>query len=64
VGRLQGTLEGWVHQHGAWPWAVGILGVLLAGLATTWRGRRNARNRQVAKVSNPSTFQVEGSARP
>jgi cytochrome c biogenesis protein CcdA len=64
VGRLQGTLEGWVHQHGAWPWAVGIIVVLVAGLATTWRGRRNARNRQLASVSSPPTLHVEGSARP
>src|SRR6201996_838525 len=22
AGRLQGTLAGWVHQHGAWPWVL------------------------------------------
>jgi cytochrome c biogenesis protein CcdA len=64
VGRLQGMLAGWVHQHGAWPWVVGIVVVLFAGLASTWRGRRNVRNRQVTKLSNPSTYQIEGSARP
>lgn len=64
VGRLQGMLAGWVHQHGAWPWVVGIVVVLFAGLASTWRGRRNVRNRQVGKLSNPSTYQIEGSARP
>jgi cytochrome c biogenesis protein CcdA len=25
AGRLQGVLAGWVHQHGAWPWAVALL---------------------------------------
>ena len=33
AGRLQGTLAGWVHQQGAWPWlavpAVFALGALL-----------------------------------
>jgi cytochrome c biogenesis protein CcdA len=64
VGRLQGTLAGWVHQHGAWPWVVGIVVVLLGGFASTWRGRRNARARQLAKLSDRSTYQVEDSARP
>jgi cytochrome c biogenesis protein CcdA len=30
AGRLQGTLAGWVHQHGVVPWAV-VLFVLVAG---------------------------------
>jgi cytochrome c biogenesis protein CcdA len=64
VGRLQGALAGWVHQHGVWPWVVGIIVVLLGGLAATWRGRRNARTRQRTKLPKPSTYQVEGSARP
>jgi len=30
AGRLQGTLAGWVHQHGAWPW-LAVLALLLLG---------------------------------
>jgi cytochrome c biogenesis protein CcdA len=29
--RVQGVLAGWVHQHGAWPWVV-VLVVLLIGV--------------------------------
>jgi cytochrome c biogenesis protein CcdA len=39
AGRLQGALAGWVHQHGALPWAV-ALGVLVTGaLAGAWYRR-------------------------
>ncbi|MFL0178243.1 MULTISPECIES: cytochrome c biogenesis CcdA family protein [unclassified Mycobacterium] len=40
AGRLQGTLAGWVHQHGAWPWLV-VLAVFLLGAAL--RARRPGR---------------------
>ncbi len=47
AGRVQGTLAGWVHQHGAWPWvlafAVVIAGVLVAAV-----------NRRRAKLPKPS----------
>jgi cytochrome c biogenesis protein CcdA len=46
AGRLQGTIAGWVHEHGAWPWIVVTVVVLLAGTASTWLGRRSARNRR------------------
>ena len=62
AGRVQGALAGWVHDHGAWPWVVGITALLLGGLASTWRGRRNARNRRLAKLSDPSIRAVEGSS--
>jgi cytochrome c biogenesis protein CcdA len=46
AGRLQSALAGWVHQHGAWPWALALavlaLGVLAfrsARRARRWRGR-------------------------
>jgi hypothetical protein len=29
AGRVQGSLAGWVHQHGAWPW-VSVLAALVA----------------------------------
>jgi len=31
AGHLQGVLAGWVHQHGAWPWVLG-LAVVAAGV--------------------------------
>jgi cytochrome c biogenesis protein CcdA len=45
AGRLQGGLAGWVHQHGAWPWALALAALALGVLAFTsarrvraWRG--------------------------
>jgi cytochrome c biogenesis protein CcdA len=40
AGRLQGTLAAWVHEHGAWPWAV----VLAVALGVAWYRRRRARH--------------------
>ena len=42
AGRLQGALAGWVHQHGAWPWAV-ALAVVTAGAFAGARHRRARR---------------------
>ncbi|AKS34146.1 cytochrome c biogenesis CcdA family protein [Mycolicibacterium goodii] len=36
AGRVQGTLAGWVHQHGALPWLIGLL--VLIGAGVLWRG--------------------------
>jgi cytochrome c biogenesis protein CcdA len=46
AGRLQGTIAGWVHRHGAWPWAV-LLAVLIAA-AVTWTWRRSRADRATA----------------
>jgi cytochrome c biogenesis protein CcdA len=35
AGRLQGTIAGWVHQHGAWPWLAAL--AALAVLTAAWR---------------------------
>ncbi len=40
AGRLQGTLAGWVHQYGAWPW-LAVLAILLVGALL--RARRPGR---------------------
>jgi cytochrome c biogenesis protein CcdA len=39
AGRLQGALAGWVHQHGAWPWAVALIVVATAAFAGAWHRR-------------------------
>jgi cytochrome c biogenesis protein CcdA len=39
AGRLQGVLAGWVHQHGAWPWALGLAVCALAVLAVAVKRR-------------------------
>jgi cytochrome c biogenesis protein CcdA len=42
AGRLQGALAAWVHQHGAWPWAVASVAVAIGAFAGAWyrRARR------------------------
>jgi cytochrome c biogenesis protein CcdA len=42
AGRLQGTIAGWVHRHGAWPWVVALLVLLAAAAIAAWRARTNA----------------------
>ena len=39
AGRLQRVLVGWVYQHGAWPWLVG-LGALAVVTTVMWTRRR------------------------
>ena len=39
VGRLEGVLARWVHQHGAWPWFLALLALVLVAVAWGWRGR-------------------------
>ncbi len=43
AGRLQGVLAGWVHQHGAWPWAVALVVLVSGALASAWYGRGRRR---------------------
>jgi hypothetical protein len=44
AGRMQGTLAGWVHQHGGWPWVIALLVLLGCAVAGAWyrRVRRQA----------------------
>ncbi|WP_310785511.1 cytochrome c biogenesis CcdA family protein [Mycobacterium sp. Z3061] len=44
AGRLQGTVAGWVHSHGAWPWVFVLAIALVGALAGTWRRRRRGRD--------------------
>jgi cytochrome c biogenesis protein CcdA len=39
AGRLQGVLAVWVHQHGAWPWAVALVVLTIGAFAGTWYRR-------------------------
>ena len=45
AGRLQGTIAGWVHRHGAWPWLVLLAVLLLAAFVWAWRASRGATSR-------------------
>jgi cytochrome c biogenesis protein CcdA len=44
AGRMQGTLAGWMHQAGGWPWAVSLAVLVIATWAWNWR--RRVRRRQ------------------
>jgi cytochrome c biogenesis protein CcdA len=43
AGRLQGALAGWVHQHGAWPWAVALVVLVVGAFVGAWFRRRQTR---------------------
>ncbi|MEB3032042.1 cytochrome c biogenesis CcdA family protein [[Mycobacterium] nativiensis] len=53
AGRLQGTLAGWVHQQGAWPWLAVLVVVALGALV---RARRSMTAR------SPQTPDADGGA--
>jgi cytochrome c biogenesis protein CcdA len=40
AGRIQALLAGWVHQHGAWPWVLGLAVFALGVLAVAVRHGR------------------------
>ncbi len=46
AGRLQGALAGWVHQHGAWPWAVALALLAIGVTAGAFAGARYRRARR------------------
>jgi cytochrome c biogenesis protein CcdA len=48
AGRLQGSLAGWVHQHGAWPWLVAL--AVLSVSAAAWRARGGERYRRADRA--------------
>jgi hypothetical protein len=51
AGRLQGTLAGWVHQHGLWPWLIALGVLLVAAFATAWRRRAARGGREASGAS-------------
>jgi cytochrome c biogenesis protein CcdA len=48
AGRLQGAIAGWVHQQGAWPWAVLFAALIALGAAVTWFSSRSRAGRATA----------------
>jgi cytochrome c biogenesis protein CcdA len=48
AGRLQGGLAGWVHQHGAWPWALALAALAIGVLAFTSARRVRGRSRRTS----------------
>jgi cytochrome c biogenesis protein CcdA len=50
AGRVQGVLAGWVHQHGAWPWVVLLVVLVIGALSSAWyRGYRRYRRYRRAR---------------
>jgi ABC-type nickel/cobalt efflux system permease component RcnA len=43
AGRVQGSLAGWVHQHGAWPWVLALAALVACALVSALyrRARRS-----------------------
>lgn len=49
AGRFQRALAGWVYQHGAWPWLLGLGLVVATAAVLAWTGaRRRRRDRRRA----------------
>jgi cytochrome c biogenesis protein CcdA len=46
--RLQGAAAGWVHRHGAWPWAVALVTLIGVALVVAHRARTSAARRRRA----------------
>ncbi|WP_018599848.1 cytochrome c biogenesis CcdA family protein [Mycobacterium sp. 155] len=45
AGRVQGTIAGWVHQHGAWPWLATLAVLVVCGAVWRLAVRRAAKRR-------------------
>jgi hypothetical protein len=39
AGQLQRNIAGWVHQHGGWPWIIGLFVVVVGAIIWGLRGR-------------------------
>jgi threonine/homoserine/homoserine lactone efflux protein len=50
AGRLQGLLAGWVHQHGAWPWAVALVALVSGAVVSAWY-RRVRRQTPIVRLA-------------
>jgi len=45
AGRVQGAIAGWTHQHGAWPWVVGLAALAGVAMVVAWRARARSAPR-------------------
>ena len=65
AGRLQGTIAGWVHQHGAWPWLV-LLALSIGGASVwAWRSTGGVRTPGSSRsASRPGRCPPAGSRPP
>jgi cytochrome c biogenesis protein CcdA len=54
AGRVQGTLAGWVHQHGALPWVLALT-VVVGGVLVGALRRHRALPKPAAPVAPPIT---------
>lgn len=52
AGRVQGALAGWVHQHGAAPWATALSALVAGAVAAAWY-RRERRLPEPAAAAAP-----------
>ncbi len=43
AGRLQAALAAWVHTHGGWPWAAGLVAVVAMAAGWAWRTKLRSR---------------------
>jgi hypothetical protein len=51
AGRVQGTIAGWVHQHGGWPWIVVLAVLLVAATAAVWRASVAGKYRRANRAT-------------
>lgn len=51
AGRVQGAIAGWVHQHGAWPWLVALVVLIIATVAAAWRASVAAKYRRADRAT-------------
>jgi cytochrome c biogenesis protein CcdA len=45
AGHVQAVLAGWVYRHGGWPWALGLVALMLGVMVAAWY-RRTRRSRR------------------
>jgi predicted PhzF superfamily epimerase YddE/YHI9 len=51
AGMVQGAIAGWVHQHGAWPWLVALVVLIIATVAAAWRASAAAKYRRADRAT-------------
>jgi cytochrome c biogenesis protein CcdA len=63
--HLQGAIAGWIHQHGGWPWVVGLAVLLAAGSgARAWVRTVRCRRADPATAADGSSPAPQASQTP